>query len=93
MILSKDELIKFVKDFKKEHQRGCFDPDGGPDFNCPVVEQRSIRVASKKSWRGTEQERQKCLRNQRKMDKLVFCEVCDFCDELIRRVRKCQDTN
>ena len=80
-------IIRIVNVALKDHKK-TYVIDGFREWSCPIEEQRHIRVAPKGEWRGTEKERKEALKEQNKMDKMIGCDFCDLCKELLKEVNK-----
>lgn len=81
----KKDLLEEIKKKHKEHLKRR-DGDGFPV--CPVLEQKSMRIAPKREWFGTEKTRQQAIKSQKRMDKLIRCKFCDFVEDLKKKVLK-----
>lgn len=53
-----------------------------------MLEQQGTRIAPAGEWLGTEESRQRALKEQEEMDKQVRCEFCDLCAALEKKLRR-----
>lgn len=79
---SNEELSLLIQRRLKRHRRWHRASDGDYWTDCAVLEQFGTRVAPPGEWLGTEEGRQRALKEQTEMDKLVSCEFCDLCGDL-----------
>jgi len=77
---TEQRIIKLIKQFKKEHEE-IFDDVTG-DTDCVLVSRRICRVAPKQRWLGTDESYKQAIREQKEMDKVLKCYVCEFIKQL-----------
>lgn len=83
--MDKNELAKFIRKKLKEHKKAR-DCDGF--LVCAVEDQRSMQIAPKGRWLGSEKERQEAIKEKEIMDEQIRCEFCDVCEELLKNLKE-----
>ena len=80
-----DEIEKEIEKRLKEHKSEK-DPDGF--YICQVQDQLSGGIAPKGEWLGTEKERQEAIKEKERMDKLIGCNFCNLCQDVLKLIKK-----